>query len=91
MSVYVDKAVYQYGRMVMCHLIADTPDELHETAGAIGIARRWFQSPPGASFPHYDVCKSKRALAVRRGALECDRRAFVAAIRRIRASKAFAR
>ena len=91
MSVYVDKAVYGYGRMVMCHMIADTPKELHEMAAEIGVKRRWFQAPPDASFWHYDVCKSKRALAVRRGAVECGRNDFVAAVLRIRSSKAFAR
>lgn len=89
MSVYVDSSIYGYGRMVMCHMIADTPDELHAMADRIGVARRWFQSPPKASFPHYDIAKSKRALAVAAGAVECDRNALVAAVRRIRASGAF--
>ena len=91
MSVYVDKSLYGYGRMVMCHMIADTPDELHAMADAIGVARRWFQQPPKASFWHYDIAKSKRALAVAAGAIECDRNAFVAAVRRIRASGVFAK
>lgn len=91
MSVYVDRAIYGYGRMVMCHMIADTPDELHAMADRIGVARRWFQRPPKASFWHYDVCKSKRALAVKAGAIECDRNAFVAAVQRIRASRVFDR
>ncbi len=86
MSIYVDKAIYYYGRMIMCHMIADTPDELHAMADRIGVARRWFQAPPNASFWHYDVCKSKRAVAVSAGAIECDRTSFVAAIRRIRAT-----
>ncbi len=89
MSVYVDKSVYKYGRMTMCHLIADTPEELHEMADKIGVQRRWFQKPPEASFWHYDICKTKRILAVACGALECDRSEFVSAIERIRASKAF--
>lgn len=82
MSVYVDASLYAYGRMVMCHMIADTPDELHAMADRIGVARRWFQAR--ASFPHYDVCKSKRAIAVAAGAIECDRNAFVAHMRRLR-------
>jgi len=89
MSVYVDTSLYVYGQMVMCHMIADTPDELHAMADRIGVARRWFQAPPRASFPHYDIAKSKRALAVAAGAIACDRGAFVAAMRRIRASGAF--
>ncbi len=87
MSVYVDSSIYPYGRMVMCHMLADTPEELHAMADRIGVARRWFQAK--ASFPHYDIAKSKRALAVQAGAVECDRSALVAAIQRIRASRAF--
>ena len=87
MSVYVDKAIYKYRRMIMCHMVADSPAELHAMARKIGVRRRWYQA--SASTPHYDVCKSKRALAVGAGALECDRNAFVAALRRIRASGAF--
>lgn len=90
MSVYVDASVYGYGRMVMCHMIADTPAELHAMADLIGVKRRWFQEPPKASFWHYDICKSKRSRAVSSGAIECDRRALVTAIRRIRASGVFA-
>jgi hypothetical protein len=88
-SVYVDAPIYGYGRMKMCHMLADSPDELHAMADRIGVARRWFQQPPRASFWHYDVCKAKRALAVAAGAIECDRAALVAALRRIRASGTF--
>lgn len=89
MSVYVDRAIWNYGRMTMCHMIADSPEELHAMADCIGVARRWFQQPPKASFWHYDIAKSKRALAVAAGAIECDRNAFVEALRRIRASGVF--
>ena len=64
MSVYVDRVELGYGRLVMCHMIGDSPDDLHAMADRIGVARRWFQTPPKASFWHYDVAKSKRALAV---------------------------
>ena len=89
MSVYVDASIYGYGRMTMCHMIADTPDELHAMADRIGVSRRWLQAPPKASFWHYDIAKSKRALAVEHGAIECGRNEFVAALRRIRASGVF--
>lgn len=89
MSVYVDRARNDLGQMVMCHMIADTPDELHAMANRIGVARRWFQAPPKASFWHYDIAQSKRALAIGAGAIDCDRNAFVAALRRIRASAVY--
>ena len=89
MSVYVDSALHAYGRMIMCHMIADTPTELHAMADKIGVARRWFQAPPKASFWHYDIAKSKRALAVKFGAVECDRASLVVALQRIRVSGAF--
>lgn len=85
MSVYVDRAVYRYRRMLMCHMVADTLGELHAMADHIGIKRCWFQSD--ASTPHYDICKSKRALAVSAGAIEVDRRGLVAVIRRLRRSE----
>jgi hypothetical protein len=77
--------------MIMCHMVADTPNELHAMADRIGVARRWFQDPKtmGVSTPHYDVCRSKRALAVAAGAIECDRKGFVDHVRRIRASRAW--
>jgi hypothetical protein len=53
-------------------MIADTIDELHAMADEIGVARRWFQGD------HYDICKAKRALAVRFGAVELDRRTLSA-------------
>ena len=84
MSVYVDQCVIQYGRMKMCHMIADSFDELHEMAARIGLQRRWFQVAPPASFPHYDIAQTKRALAVAAGAIDCDRNTFVGHIRRLR-------
>jgi hypothetical protein len=75
MSVYVDESIHKFGRMIMCHMVADTVDELHEMAEKIGIQRRWFQGDK--SIPHYDICKSKRVLAVRFGALEMTGRELV--------------
>jgi hypothetical protein len=82
--VYVDKAMNHYGRMIMCHMIADTPEELHAMAEKLGLLREWFQQPPKASFPHYDVAKLKRAAAVKAGVIECDRNTFVAHVQRLR-------
>jgi hypothetical protein len=69
MSVYVDPAVWPFGRMMMCHMYADSHEELVVMAGRIGVARKWIQYP-GTAKEHFDVCKSKRALAVQAGAIE---------------------
>ena len=73
MAVYVDPAVHPYGRMVMSHCWADSDEELHLFVARLGVARRWHQLPPKASWSHYDICKSKRALAVKLGAEQTDR------------------
>lgn len=89
MPVYVDRVNLGFRNMVMCHMIADTPEELHAMADLIGIARRWYQAPPKASFWHYDIAKGKRVLAVGAGAIDCDRNTFVDHLRRIRSSGTF--
>ncbi|TAA26542.1 DUF4031 domain-containing protein [Pseudoxanthomonas winnipegensis] len=69
MPVYVDSMRARYGRMVMCHMVADTDVELHRMAFMIGVSRRWFQNP-GEPGRHYDICLSKRSMAVNLGAIE---------------------
>ena len=88
MSIYVDKSIHSYGRMTMCHMLADTPEELHAMADAIGVERKWYQDK--ASSPHYDICKAKRAQAVKLGAVEVGRRQLVQVIRQIRAGASYA-
>lgn len=62
MSVYVDNARIPYGRMIMSHMLADSLEELDSMANRIGISRRWRQRG------HYDICQSKRKLAISYGA-----------------------
>lgn len=80
MPVYVDNMRARFGRMVMCHMWADTREELFAMADRIGVARKWFQRPvsidlPGmnASWEHFDIAISKRAAAVKAGAIETDK------------------
>lgn len=73
MSVYVDNMRAPFGRMKMCHCWADTREELFTMMDRIGVALRWFQAPPKASWEHFDISMSKRALAVAAGAIETDR------------------
>lgn len=82
MSVYVDEAIYPYGRMKMCHMVADSITELHAMADKIGIKRRWFQSQ--ARHPHYDICKAKRQLAIEHGAQAVDTRKVIEVALRMR-------
>jgi hypothetical protein len=82
MSVYVDDMRARFGRMVMCHMVADTLDELHAMADRIGVARRWYQGPPTGRWPHYDIALSKRALAVAAGALPIRQRETLPVLRR---------
>jgi hypothetical protein len=72
MACYVDEAVNPFGRMLMCHLVADSLVELHALADALGMQRRWFQNKPGGT-PHYDLSKSVRAKAVKAGAVGVNR------------------
>jgi hypothetical protein len=78
--VYVDKAQLQYGRMVMCHMVADSTAELLAMAGTIGVDRRHIQDA-GTFREHFDICKAKRALAVQGGAVEIGRRELALLIR----------
>lgn len=90
MTTYVDDAFIpaRVGRIQSrwCHLFADTEEELHALAQAIGLRRSWFQAPKGvggepvvpesfkAQMWHYDVTESRRASAIAHGAVVVTRR-----------------
>lgn len=80
MTVYVDSMRAPYGRMIMCHMLADTDEELHAMADKIGVQRKWHQKA-GTVHSHYDIALSKRALAVQHGAVEVDLRQVAYIIR----------
>jgi hypothetical protein len=65
-AVYVDNGKIAYRGMKMCHMLADELDDLHATAGRLGLKRSWFQNH---KTPHYDICQAKRALALSYGAI----------------------
>ena len=75
MSVYIDDFFAPYGRMLMCHMMADTREELDAMADKIGVKRKWIQLE--GKFPHYDVSKGMRELAIKNGAIECSARDLV--------------
>ena len=68
--VYVDDMRANYGRMIMCHMLADSDEELHAMAAKIGVARKWWQSPEKTSGSHYDIALSKKSLAIQYGAIQ---------------------
>lgn len=75
MSVYVDKTkeyptTFRYKRF--CHMWADNVEELHAFAGSLGLRRAWFQPFPKHRLAHYDIVPTKRALAVKLGAIQRD-------------------
>ena len=84
MAVYVDDMyrvpLGQFGRMKMSHMIADSTEELLAMADRIGLARRWLQHG-GTTREHFDIALSKRAEAVKAGAVEITLREYVAKVR----------
>ena len=80
MAVYVDELrpvakntnwPYKYA----CHLVADCIEELHYFAGRLRLQPSWFQGE--SSFPHYDLTKNFRLIAVKLGAAEITNRQLV--------------
>lgn len=86
MTVYVDDMQAPYGRMKMCHMLADSEQELREMAQKIGVALKWHQYA-GTPKSHFDICMSKRAKAVSLGAVEIGREKLVEIIRARRATE----
>ena len=73
MTIFVDDVRHPFGRMVMCHMWADTLDELLVMADRIGVQRKWLQQPPKASWIHFDISLGKKAQAITAGAVLTDR------------------
>ncbi len=89
MPVYVDAAIdfsttaspRCFQGVKSCHMYADTLNELHTMAAKIGLKRSWFQTQ--SIVMHYDLVPSKRAHAIKLGAIEQDRHQCVAKWREI--------
>ena len=74
MSVYVDDMQFcipnkNWRYRAVCHLMADTLEELHDFASLLRLKRAWFQDN-NKRFPHYDLTSNKRKIAIKHGAIE---------------------
>lgn len=67
--VYIDNTNASFGRMKMCHMIADTTEELLQMADKIGVQRKWIQDA-GQYSEHFDISLGKKQLAIAAGAKE---------------------
>jgi hypothetical protein len=74
MTVYVDTMQAPFKGMLMCHMIADSEQELHAMAAAIGMPRKSYQRD------HYDISMEMKQLAIQRGAREIGMRELAAMV-----------
>lgn len=82
-AVYVDNARVKWRGHEWCHLVADSIQELHDFAFALGLRRAWFQG--AASYPHYDVTLQTRARALELGATVGGRKEIIACAKKLKA------
>lgn len=87
MAVYVDDMFANYGRMKMCHMIADTQKELLDMARLIGVQVKWIQKC-GHHDEHFDICMTKRELAIAAGAIPITMRELVLKVKSKREGRA---
>lgn len=62
--IYVDNYNAKFRNFIMCHMMADTEEELDTMAKKIGLKKGW------KHHDHYDVSLSKKKLAIQNGAIE---------------------
>lgn len=78
MTVYIDQPRLVRGKW-WTHMLADTAQELHYMAWAIGLRPEWFQGD------HYDICSErKRQQAIQLGARQVTSRDLIDVRRRFR-------
>lgn len=73
--VYIDNYNAGFQGMVMCHMVADTTEELLAMVDTIGVQRKWIQYL-GTYNEHFDICLAKKALALKAGAVEISARDY---------------
>jgi pyrroloquinoline quinone (PQQ) biosynthesis protein C len=93
-TVYVDDVRLPFRNMIMCHMWADSTEELLAMADAIGVDRKWIQGHStlsigkarSASWIHFDIALSKKELALTAGAVLTDKYGPVEHVARLRLS-----
>jgi len=68
MAVYVDDAHIPWRGRRWSHMVADTVEELHVAAEALGLRREWVQDR--GRTVHYDLPDSMRTRAIELGVAE---------------------
>lgn len=80
LMVYIDNFNIKYRNMIMCHMIADTTEELLNMATQIGVNHKWIQDK-GLDSEHFDICQKKKKIALSLGAKEVTVREIVKIIK----------
>lgn len=78
MAVYIDNARIRNGSGRVCHMYADTLDELHTMAYHVGLGPVHFQK--NTARPHYVVPTRWRQIAILNGAKPLNSRSAVLAV-----------
>ena len=65
--VYVDNMRAPHKGYIMCHMIADSTEELLAMVDLIGVKREYIQDA-GTYREHFDIALSKKKLALKNGA-----------------------
>jgi hypothetical protein len=86
MTTYVDNEQIEWRGQQWCHLVADTLEELHAFALALGLKRAWFQAK--ASYPHYDLTMAVRERALGLGAVAARKTQMLVSARLLKAELA---
>lgn len=74
--IYVDELkAYPGKKKKYCHMTADSIQELHEFAKAMGIKRCWYEIS-NSGLGHYDLNPENREKAIKGGAYVVSSRSF---------------
>lgn len=84
--VYVDNAFVERRGRRWCHLLADSVEELHEFAAAVGLSKQAFHR--AARIPHYDVTSTQRLWLLEQGAKPVTARQAILLTKHLTVTKA---